>query len=297
MTRRIHVILSGGHMLGVVLHAGALSELHRQCKERGWEIAGVGGLSAGALVAAAYASGHDVQEDHGLEHIVREHILASGKYRRAQNDGEPQPICEPDWPGFVRTCQAGGAYPRLYPTGRIWKVLHRAVQRDIDSVRGDLRIVTTNTHTAQAAIWAKGDEGPMPDLHDLVLASMAIPLAFPPVDLVGTIHVDGALSVGNTPWRLWDDVAEPADIVVLRMGRLGTTKAPPRDVVGYTEAMIDVMGDALEWAHKDSLHPMTVVNLPAFGRSDNFEMSRQDADHLMLSATRRVQDAFRERGW
>jgi len=290
MSRSIWVTLSGGHFLGVVLHAAGLAELHRQCEQRGWRITGVGGLSAGSIIAACYGSGYDCQEL-GLEYLVREYCLPSGKFR----DG--QPLATPDYSDLVENVVGSNRnhWPRLYPTGRIREVLTKVCQTKIGTMRGHFRAVTFQWKDRTTRIWDNRVASHKDlDTVRVVSASMAIPIAFPPVEINGQLQTDGGMAVGNTPWNLWSDLdPDGSNTVVLRIGKM-TSKKPSKRLIRLATDAIDALVDSLEVSeHRTAPKHLQLIELPKWGDSGNFNMTREDADSLMMGARRRVEDAFR----
>lgn len=278
----MNVILSGGHYLGVVLHCAALAELHRQCRDRGETITNVGGLSAGALVAAAYCSGRTIGPD-GLVDVISTHLLSTGSARGGK------PIAEPDYAGFAAAVLSPepGTWPSVYKTNRIRKTVGDLCALHLGGMRTRFRCVLSNmtNRGATEPIATVIDSERHGDLstRDVVTASMAIPLAFPLVEYGGDVFGDGALAVGNTPYDLWADIDPTGeDTVILRITRPPQRKRPSFRPIGLAEDTIETLLAGMDRLSRQSMPPQArVIDLPAFGPGAAFEMTAGEAlEHI-----------------
>ena len=277
MTRKLNVILSGGHFLGVILHAGAVAELHRQCQANDWTIANIGGLSAGAMIAAAYASGHD---DPGLRQIVTEHMIASGAARRGM------PIAEADYLALGARLIDGDerGWPALYRTNRIQRTVGVCAASRLKGMhQARFRCVAANVSNRNSIapvkrVFDSVDDGGLVT-RAVVLASMAIPLGFPLVEIGGNVYCDGALAVGNTPYDLWRDIdPRGADTVILRIQRPLRKASPSKRVFGLAQDAIETALAALDRLSLERKPPLAkAIDIPATGPGDCFDIDEADA--------------------
>lgn len=150
------IVLSGGGVRGAA-HAGVL----RGLAERGIRPEAISGTSAGALVAALVADGHDPAH---LVPMLRDEIRRTSLLRRPRTGSQRLEA-------FLR------AHLRAERIEDLAFPVHIAVT---DLERGGQRILA---------------EGP---LIPALMASSAVPMVFPPVRVQGTYCVDGGLS-NNLP--------------------------------------------------------------------------------------------------
>ncbi len=289
----MNIIISGGHFLGVVVHCAALAEVHRQLRDRGQSIQNVGGLSAGSLVAAAYASGRSIGPA-GLERLVSEWMIQGGKHRG------PNAIAVPDYVGFAADVMSpDDSWPALYKTDRIRKAIHATCSPTLgDMPSARFRCVLANLTNRDAI----GAVKTVVDSHDhcnmptskAVLASMAIPLGFPLVSHGDEVFGDGGLAVGNVPFDLWSDIDPTGEeTIILRMARTPARKVPSHRPLGLAEDAIDTMLAALEEQARKSMPPKSlVIDVPARGPAAAFDMSPAEAMRQMGTAANAVKRAM-----
>lgn len=157
---KIGIALSGGGARGIA-HLGVLKALN----ERGIEPEIVSGASAGSIVGALYADGHQPEE---IFRIFQE----QGFYRFVRFGLEPMGILKLD--GLVKLLKE-----------------NLSVER-IEDLKKPLRIACTEFNTGKMRFF---DEGP---LTTLVRASCSIPILFKAVEFEGNYLVDGGVT-SNLP--------------------------------------------------------------------------------------------------
>lgn len=169
----LFLALSGGGA-HAASHAGVLRALDRE----GMKVAGVAGVSGGALVAAAWAGGANL--DQLVEQASRLH----------------------PWM-WVRGWGGG-----LLSGTRLGLMIDEFLPVDtFEGLRVPLRVLATDVDTAEPVVF---DRGP---LRDAVRASCSFPGVFPPMVLGGRRLYDGAISE-VIPVRLARDMAGEQGVVV-----------------------------------------------------------------------------------
>ncbi len=205
---KIGLVLSGGGARGAA-HLGVLKVLEANQVPVDFVV----GTSIGALVGGLYASGYSVDElSNILENIDWQTVLSTEaprnhrSFRRKQDDD-----------GLLIQFRLGIKHGKLQlPSGLITpnnlRLMLRSLSKnvahvhDFDKLAIPFRAVATDLETGSAVVLDKGD------LASSMVASMAVPALFPPVELNGRLLVDGGVS-NNIPI----DVARAlgADIVIV----------------------------------------------------------------------------------
>lgn len=204
---RIGLALSGGGARGAA-HVGVLLELEKMRIP----IDFVAGTSMGAVVGGLYASGLDPAElqiiletldwDALFEDKTQRRDLA---FRRKQDDRRFQSTFQLSFKNGkfqLPTGLIGGQ--RLNQTLDVL-VLPVAEIHDFNKLPTPFRAVATNIETGQPMALSHGD------LSTAIRASMSIPGVFVPVDLDGTLLVDGGNSM-NLPIQVTQEMG--ADIII-----------------------------------------------------------------------------------
>jgi NTE family protein len=156
---RIGLALGGGFARGIA-HAGVL----RVLEQHNIPIHCVTGISAGAIVAAAYASGAPIEE-----------IVRAGCSMRLGDVGR------------IGLCRLG-----LLGSGTMKRFLERLLKSHrFEDMRIPLGVVATDLSTGEPASFAGAGE-----VFDPIRASCAYPGLFQPVSHHGRLLVDGAMSMG-----------------------------------------------------------------------------------------------------
>jgi len=228
---KIGLVLSGGGALGAA-HVGVLKVL----EELRVPIDVIAGTSMGAVVGGLYASGRSAAE---LERLITEidwndlfnddSSREQRPFRRKQDDynflssvklgfrdGEPQLPT-----GLIQGQKLALKLRELtLPVGNI---------RNFDQLPIRFRAVAADVETGKAVILGSGD------LASAMRASMSVPSVFPPVDINGTLLVDGGVA-NNLPM----DVARAMGAEILIVSDLPST-LKKRDQLTSTFAIASQM--------------------------------------------------------
>lgn len=230
----MYLVLPGGGIHFPTL-AGAAAVLARQRR-----IEGVGGTSAGGLVACAVAARVDLEEAVRLAVPLSKHLSRRWTPWR--------------WP------------PSLYD-GRPVRRLLRRIFGDIKlgEVLCDLCVVSADVQHQRQVILSSQD----PEFFDMPVwaaayATMAVPVLLPPLEYRGMVLVDG----GITSNLAVDDMPFPGDILALSLER---PVAPRRlrDVRSYLGAVLDTA--IRENESEDGSRAFSKLVLPRSGSSLDLE--------------------------
>ena len=151
----INLVLSGGGSKGVA-HVALLQKLH----ELGVEIKSISGTSAGALVAALYASG---TKPEGIYTFFKETKLFNYS-----------------WINIAK--------PGIFDTAQYKKILEDNLPSEFSDLSLPVYLAATNLEHGGADYFNSGS------LIDPLLASCAVPAIFSPVKVNGYLYVDGGIS-------------------------------------------------------------------------------------------------------
>jgi NTE family protein len=179
MTVQIGLALSGGGAKGLA-HIGVLKVL----EEAQIPVHMLAGTSMGGIVAALYAAGRSVAE---LEQIARSLRL-------------------------LDIVQRDRSYTGLIGNGKIAKRLREALGGDptFDRLKLPLALVTADLETGEEVVIR---EGPV---LEAMLATMAVPIIFPPVNWRGRLLVDGGL-LNQVPFdvvrQMGDQTGKPVRVI------------------------------------------------------------------------------------
>ena len=204
---RIGVALGGGFARGIA-HLGVLRVLEQEHIPVDY----LGGTSAGAMLAIAYASGHPIHE-----------IVAQAKATRFKDFGN----WKLSWLGLASN-QRLEHYPRRF-----------LGVSTFEELRIPLAIAATDLGTGEPAYFTRGPLGPA------LRASCAYPGMFVPVELEGRTLVDGFLAA---PVPVEAVRAMGADIVIAIFLEAANNRKPSSivDVIGLSFAILQRHAD-LEW--------------------------------------------------
>jgi NTE family protein len=204
---RLGIALGGGFARGIA-HLGVL----RVLEEEKIPVDYLGGTSAGAMLAIAYASGHAIHE-----------IVAQARATRFKDFGN----WKLSWMGLASN-QRLEHYPRKY-----------LGVSTFEELRIPLVIAATDLGTGESVYFQRGPLGPA------LRASCAYPGMFVPVELEGRMLVDGFLSA---PVPV-DAVRQMgADVVIAVFLEAANNRKPESivDVIGLSFAILQRHAD-LEW--------------------------------------------------
>ena len=205
---KIGLVLSGGGARGAA-HVGVLKVL----EQNHIPVDYIAGTSFGAIVGGLYASGYSAVElEEVLANIDWKESL-SGRapreersFRRKQDDN-----------GFLIKFKIGIKDGKLkLPSGLITPnnlrltlqdlINEEANVDDFDDLKIPFRAVATDLESGDAVVLGRGD------LASAIVASMAVPALFPPVNFEGQLLVDGGVS-NNVPVNVAREMG--ADIVIV----------------------------------------------------------------------------------
>ncbi|MBN1105520.1 MAG: patatin-like phospholipase family protein [Deltaproteobacteria bacterium] len=184
---RIGVVFSSG-FFGFFAHAGFL----RALRELGIEVSGYAGASSGAIVAAMAASG---MGDEAIRGVL---------FRLKKSD-----FWDPDPPRVlireVLRCFRG--YSGYLKGVGFARLLDRIPLRRIEDSPVPLVVAATNLTRRRQELFTKGDLG------RALQASGAVPMLFKPVEIGGSLYVDGGV-VNKAPLVGLADLLKPEKIIV-----------------------------------------------------------------------------------
>ena len=253
---KIGLVLSGGGARGAA-HLGVLKVL----EENQIPVDVIAGTSFGALVGGLYASGYSADElTEILEDIDWQTVLSTEAPRNQRSFRR-----KGDDDGFLIQFRLGIKQNKLQlPSGLIMpnnlRLMLRGLSknvanvRDFDKLAMPFRAVATDLETGAAVVLGSGD------LASAMVASMAVPALFPPVELNGKLLVDGGVS-NNIPI----DVARSlgADIVIVV--DISTPMKKKDDITSFTSVINQltlIMTNSNAAKQLSTLHEQDVVIRP-----------------------------------
>ncbi|WP_243021181.1 patatin-like phospholipase family protein [Simplicispira sedimenti] len=209
-------VFQGGGVKGIAL-VGALQVV----ESRGISFEGVGGASAGAIVAALYAAGFSASE----MRLILENIQFDSLLDR----------CSLPRLALARTL---GLYRGKRFQDWIHKLLAQKNVRFFKDCPKKLRIVATNL-TERTLVVLDSNSHPCLEVAEAIRMSMSIPLVFEPVHLGRNLMVDGGV-LSNFPLSLFDGNET--------LGfRLCAKSAPlPFAPEGYRDYLLAIVGAMLD---------------------------------------------------
>lgn len=215
--QRVGVVMSGGGAKGLY-HIGVL----RALEENDIPVDYIAGTSMGSIIGGLYAVGFSVEEleqialSGDLERWVAGRIGEQYNYYYIERDRISSmisiPILTPRdvqddkrsrvvLPGSViNTAEIDMALNRYFATAT------RASEGDFDKLMIPFRCVATDIKNHRAVELKSGD------LARAIRASMALPVAFPPIEIDSVLMCDGGC-YDNFPWRTLDEAFNP-DIII-----------------------------------------------------------------------------------
>jgi NTE family protein len=207
---RVGVALGGGFARGIA-HLGVL----RVLEQEKIPIDYLAGTSAGALLAASYASGHTIAE-----------VVAQAKATRFRDFGQ----WKLSWMGLASN-QRLEHYPRKY-----------LGVTTFEQLRIPLAIAATDLGTGEPVYFRKGPLGPA------LRASCAYPGMFMPVEHEGRLLVDGFLAA-PVPVDALKNMG--ADVIIAVFLEAASDRKPSSivDVIGLSFAILQRHADR-EWRRK-----------------------------------------------
>jgi NTE family protein len=253
---RVGVALGGGFARGIA-HLGVL----RVLEQENIPVDYLGGTSAGAMLAIAYASGHRIQE-----------IEAQARATRFKDFGN----WKLSWMGLASN-QKLEHYPRRY-----------LGVSTFEELKIPLAIAATDLGTGTPAYFTTGPLGPA------LRASCAYPGMFVPVELDGRMLVDGFLA-SPVPVEAVRNMG--ADVVIAVFLEAANNRMPTSivDVIGLSFAILQRHAD-LEWRRTaDIVIEPSVKNFlwDDFEKTSELMAAGEVAARAALPAIRAALDAKR----
>ncbi|MBN2059438.1 MAG: patatin-like phospholipase family protein [Deltaproteobacteria bacterium] len=187
MSIKTGVVFSSG-FFGFFAHAGFLSGL----REAGVSPSGYGGVSSGAIVAAMAATGMTDKEIRDMLYKVKKSDFW---------DPDPWHVL------FKNAFKIFRGYSGYLRGRKFAAMLEKLPVKRVEECRHPLVIATTNLTGKKEEIFSRGD------LVKAVWGSGAVPMLFKPVDINGSLHVDGGL-VNKAPLRALAERIMPDRIIV-----------------------------------------------------------------------------------
>ena len=184
---RIGVVFSSG-FFGFFAHAGFLAAL----RDLGIAPSGYAGASSGAIVAAMAAS-------HMSEHVIKD-ILFNLK-KSDFWDPDPIPII---LKGAIRLFRGYTGYLKGKGFARL---LEQIPIKRIEECPSPLVIAATNLSLQREELFTRGR------LIKAIQASGAMPMLFKPVEIDGSLYVDGGM-VNKAPVQALAELIQPARLIV-----------------------------------------------------------------------------------
>jgi len=229
---KIGLVLSGGGARGAA-HVGVLKVL----EQNQIPVDVIAGTSFGAIIGGLYASGYSAVELEGILANIDWKESLSGRaprdersFRRKQDDS-----------GFLIKFKVGIKDGKLkLPSGLItpnnWRLtLQDLINEvtdvdDFDDLKIPFRAVATDLESGRAVVLGRGN------LASAIVASMAVPALFPPVDYEGRLLVDGGIS-NNVPVNVAREMG--ADIVIVV--DISTPMMKKDDIESFTKVIDQLM--------------------------------------------------------
>jgi len=209
-------VFQGGGVKGIAL-VGAL----QVAENRGVSLKGVGGASAGAIVAALYAAGYTASEMRLiLEGVQFDYLLDRASLAR------------------LALAKRLGLYRGKLFQDWIHKLLAKKGVRFFKDCPKQLRIVATNL-TERTLVVLDAGSHPNLEVAEAIRMSMSIPFVFEPVQLGRNLMVDGGV-LSNFPLSLFDGNETLGFRLHSRSASL------PFAPEGYREYLVAIMGAMLD---------------------------------------------------
>lgn len=260
--RIIRTVQSGAGAL-YPAHVGVLQRL-----EESFLISDATGVSGGAIVDAALASGYSTRDD-ALQALILSTLPG------------PNNLVDYSWWPFSRYGLIRG--DRLLQQFRTTLAPTFRAAFDVSGIK--LSVVTADMSTRAFKVWSY-DETPDADLPLVVRASMSIPLLFKYVEIDGHVHVDGG-TLSNFPL---DRYGTGADVVGVRIFHTKEALAPDeilapipiRSFRGYLSAVLDAMMQAMMREHVEDAMFAQLIRVRVEGLSGtDFAMTPAQARSLI----------------
>jgi len=194
---RLGLVMGGGGIVGIAWETGVLAALKDECGLDPTSAAVVMGSSAGSVIGAQAALGHDLDE----LVAVQRRAPSSSNANRPAPDFSAGPQAE------IMQLMSSGRDDVGARIGALAQHAETALSEDafVDSFRGmlrsdewpavDLRVTSCDCDTGQGVVWSREDGI---ELVRAVASSCAIPGFFPTVAFGGRRFMDGPRGKGHT---------------------------------------------------------------------------------------------------
>lgn len=247
-------VFQGGGVKGIAL-VGAL----QVAESRGIAFAGVGGASAGAIVAALYAAGYSAAE----MRLILDGVQFDALLDRASL-------------GRLALAKNLGLYRGKLFQNWIHKHLLNKGVRFFEDCPKQLRIVATNLTERTLAV-LDAESQPKLEVSEAIRMSMSIPFVFEPVQLGRNLMVDGGV-LSNFPLSLFNG----NETLGFRLH--AKSASLPFAPEGYREYLIAIMGAMLDGRDNYDVQTKKLAGLieidPGSFSSTQFKLSDRDKADL-----------------
>lgn len=257
---RVAFALSGGGARGLA-HIGILQRL----EEVGYPLDSLTGTSAGAVVAALYASGfsgREIEDLFGRLDLGRAFLEPlwrnPGETLGEQEDRNDTFLSIERQKGHIFMVQGLRSGVEVQHT--LQGLLSRGAyfsDGDFDRLQRPLRVLATNLETGQGRVFGKGD------LVEAVRASMSLPGGFRPVVIEGQQYVDGFL-VENLPVSTAREAFQP-DLVIAVDVSAPMEHRPATSIFSVATRSLDLVVERRQWESRSSadfLFRLPIQNVP-----------------------------------
>ncbi len=242
------LVLQGGGALGAY-QAGIYEELAANGHRPDW----VSGISIGAINAALIAGNPPEKRVQRLRtfwqtvssHLLAEPLIPGEQARSLFNEASASFAAAFGLPGFFQPRFPGAAAfssgaPEMlsyYETGPLRQTLEELVDFDlINAKKMRLSVGAVNIRTGNFAYFDNHQQTIGPE-H--IMASGALPPAFPPIEVDGEYYWDGGI-VSNTPLQYVLDEMPRPDMLIFQADLFSATGPMPQTILDVTERDKDI---------------------------------------------------------
>ena len=248
---KVALVLSGGGAKGYA-HLGVLRVLEKE----NIKIDYIAGTSIGALVGTLYSIGYSIDEiEKVLDNLNIENFLESGSDLTGLDLDKKETLKKYSF--YVNfDNELNYSLPKgLRETEELYLVVKNLLKnyentKNFNNFPIPLRVVATNLNTGETKSFSEGD------IAKVLTASMAIPTIFEPVEVNGTLYVDGLVS-RNLPVEEAYDMG--ADLVIASDVGTPVVKKDNYNILSVLNQMIAIQSSYIT---KDSKEKATVLISP-----------------------------------
>ena len=248
---KVALVLSGGGAKGYA-HLGVLRVLEKE----NIKIDYIAGTSIGALVGTLYSIGYSIDEiEKVLDNLNIENFLESGSDLTGLDLDKKETLKKYSF--YVNfDNELNYSLPKgLRETEELYLVVKNLLKnyentKNFNNFPIPLRVVATNLNTGETKSFSEGD------IAKVLTASMAIPTIFEPVEVNGTLYVDGLVS-RNLPVEEAYDMG--ADLVIASDVGTPVVKKDNYNILSVLNQMIAIQSSYIT---KDSKEKATILISP-----------------------------------